>query len=398
MNEIADQTRRLEPALRYLSCHQDAKVKTVAVKFKVNPAALWAWLGAFNQSRPHPPVHIIENCLRDSAPIAGVMPAESKQGVPHRISIAGGRREKADLVDENRLQTIGGPTTSGSEWLAGQGVKPVEVVSSYIVLVTPALAAVWLRLNTGNRKPSRAKIRRFAALIPAGRWVVNGETVKFSVSGRLIDGQSRLRAIIEAGQPALLEIRFGIPDQAQSTMDCGESRRATHTLEMLGHQHPHVLSPALRFVFKYETGSLGSGSGKGKISIMENLAIPSLLKRHAGLEKSVQWAIDQGQRLRKLMPWSEGAFFHYVFGLRSHMARDSFFEGLRNHSVASQPVALLRQRILGAQVGRLSPGVRIKLVVKAWNAHAQRRQLKELVLAPRESCSEIYGVDFAKAA
>jgi hypothetical protein len=284
-----------------------------------------------------------------------------------------------------------GPGNSLKGWLDAHSVATRGLITSYLVDVTPAIAAAWLKLNTGNRKPSAAKVHRFADLIRAGKWLVNGESVKFSASGRLIDGQSRLRAIVEAGIAAPLEVRAGIADEAQRAMDCGESRRATHTLEMLGHEHPAVLSPALRLAFKLEHGGLGSGGGHGRMGVMENLAIPSILARHADLTRSVAWAVDLGSRMRKYMPLSEAAFFHYIFAGGGLQQRDSFFDGLRSGNGMSQPVAMLRQRILDAPNGRLAAGIRIKLIVKAWNAHARHRPLPALVLAPRESCAPIHG-------
>jgi hypothetical protein len=274
-------------------------------------------------------------------------------------------------------------------WLLRQKLAP-KVEQVFQVEVTPPLAAAWLALNKGNRKPSRAKVARFAAIIEADQWILNGETVKFSRTGRLLDGQSRLQAIVEARRPAMLEVRGGLPDEAQQAMDCGEARRGTHTLEMLGESHPLVLSPALRWIFKWEQGQLGSGGGHGRKSVLENQSIKPMLERHAGLRLSVAWAVNLGARLRKFLPHSEAAFFHYVFAQGGRLKRDAFFDGLLTGNAVSQPVALLRQRILGAPA-RLPSGVRIKLTVKAWNAHQAGRNLKELTLAPRESVAEIAG-------
>lgn len=285
-----------------------------------------------------------------------------------------------------------GPQDSLSDWLLGQGLKPVETFTTYLVLVTPAIAEAWLGLNTGNRKPSAAKVRRFATIGADGKWRVNGETIKFSSTGRLIDGQSRLCAIIESGISVMLEIRAGIADDAQRTMDCGEARRATHTLEMLGQENAAVLSPALRLLYKMELGGLAGGGSKGRVGVMENLAIPQMLVRHSGISDSVTWAVNLGSRIRRFMPLSEAAFFHFAFSAGGLQLRDSFFDGLRSANGMSQPVALLRSRILDGAQGRLASGLRIKLVVKAWNAHANRRNMRTLVLTPRESCAPIHGL------
>ncbi len=87
-----------------------------------------------------------------------------------------------------------------------------------------------------------------------------------------------------------------------------------------------------------------------------------------------------------------------MFGRANRLKRDAFFDGLRSGNALTQPVALFRQRILEAQTGRLPPGVRIRLLVKAWNAHYYGRNLPQLTLAPREGVAVMGGVEIPKPA
>jgi hypothetical protein len=381
--DMREHTRRLEPALRHLAA-KGGGVADAAKKFGVDKAELWAWLGQFNHSRPSLPAHVIDGVL------AGLAERPKKAPKPTGHVRQAVERVAAKPAGPAIAGPIGGPDVL-SPWLARQGL-PAAAVPAFQVRVTPELAAIWLTLNAGNRKPSRAKVLRFAAVIREGKWILNGEAIKFSASGRLLDGQSRLKAIIEAGVPADLEVRGGLPDAVQQTMDCGETRKGTHTLQMIGEQHPEMLSPTLRLIFKWETGTLGSGSGKvsGSGGILENQAVKPLLERHPGVRESVAWAIQRRWWLQQKMAISEAAFFHYVFAKANRLKRDAFFEALRNGNGMTQPVALLRQRLPGNP--RLPAGVRIKLIIKAWNAHHTGRNLAELALAPRESAAPIAGV------
>jgi len=390
---MTNATSRLEPALRYLAKNPGARVIEVAIKHKVQKADLWAWLGQFNQSRPELAEHVIDGV---KAGLSGKPPATPRgsAGLVRRVA----NQMKAGGSQPARILGPAGVPGRLDVWLHQQGLQS-EPQLSFEVAVSPAVAAQWLTLNTGNRKPSRAKVRRFAEVIREGKWLLNGETIKFSASGRLVDGQSRLQAIVEAGKPATLEVRGGLPDEAQQTMDCGETRKGTHTLEMMGEANPKVLSPALRLIFKWENGSLGTGGSadvRGRMSVLENLAIKPMLARHPALRASTGWAVARSAQIRKLMPMSEAAFFHYLLGTATRLKRDAFVEQLFTGNALSQPVALLRQRILTAQDGRLSAGARLKLTVKAWNAFHAGKQLKELTLTPRESMAAIAGVKETK--
>lgn len=403
MSTPIEVTLRLEKVLRFIAAHPGARISEAAKTYGIPAPDIWQWLKDNNQSRPFVSdalvTRVIDNARRKMLDHDGVVPLKPQTApAPLRPRIAPAAGRASEPTPKIPLSA---PGKEPIHWLEQQAGTAIQMRQTFIVLVTPAMAARWMTLNQGNRKPSRAKVRRFADVIRQGKWTENGETVKFSTSGRLLDGQSRLRAIIEANTPATLEIRFGISDAAQRTMDAGETRRATHALEMLGYQNAHVLSPALRFVFQMEGGGIRKGgSTSGRQSVMENLAVPALIKRHEALTKSVEWAIAQGQTLRKLLPFSEAAFFHYVFAGAGVELRDSFFAGLVPQKFArlsgknlkdDSPMGLLRNRLVANVGGKISASARVKITVKAWNAWSQRLPIAELTLTPMENCAPIFG-------
>ena len=67
--------------------------------------------------------------------------------------------------------------------------------------------------NDHNRKLSPTRIRKFADEMQNGMWVYNGESIIVSESGRLLDGQHRLHAIIEADAEIELELIQDVPDE-----------------------------------------------------------------------------------------------------------------------------------------------------------------------------------------
>jgi hypothetical protein len=261
--------------------------------------------------------------------------------------------------------------TAFAKWLADQHITPVSTVQTFLVEVSPSLAQIWLKRNTGNRKPSKAKIRRFAEAMKAGRWVLNGESIKFSTSGRLIDGQSRLLAIVQADVSTVLEVRGDLPDKAQESMDCGELRKGAHTLEMLGEANASILAPALKLVWLWKKGWLGDVPF-GSSRVLENSEIPQILAQHEGLKASAGWAYLARAQLRKLMAPSEAAFFHYICGTHDPVMRDHFFDGLVEGVglTRSSPVYQLREKLIAAKAGGGQQLGRIEvraLIITAWN-------------------------------
>lgn len=368
-------TRRLEPALRYLAMNSAAKVKDAAVKFRAlyqttdqTKTALWDWLKACNGGRRDFTASLIDRAL--AAPAS--TPKRLTTNTAPAARLARVKAAVRTLVIEPVTAQVIGPRGELGPWIKAQGLAILAEPGSIVVEVSPALATAWLTLNQGNRTPSRAKIRRFAAAMKAGKWSINGETIKFSVTGRLLDGQSRLRAIVEAGIGVPLELRGGLPDLAQQSMDVGETRKGAHTLEMLGEKYPAVLSPALKMLWRHERGSLG-WSRFGGNQVLENMVIAPLLARHPEIKASVGWVMTTGLKLERLMASSSAAFFHYVFGLANRTARDAFFAGLSTGLglKVSSPVYHLRERLLALRAEgshRTQPIILRGLVIKAWNS------------------------------
>ena len=61
--------------------------------------------------------------------------------------------------------------------------------------------------------------RRMARDIRNGQWMFNAQPICFSRSGRLLNGQHRLSAVLEAGQPIEVLVMRGLPEQAFQTYD-----------------------------------------------------------------------------------------------------------------------------------------------------------------------------------
>ncbi len=100
--------------------------------------------------------------------------------------------------------------------------------------ITPQLAAELLAMGAKNRRVSETHVKKLAEEMKAGRWVLNGETIKFSADGKLIDGQHRLEAIILSGVSIVTSIAVGIQDErAFETIDnLIRKRTADQLIEM----------------------------------------------------------------------------------------------------------------------------------------------------------------------
>jgi hypothetical protein len=85
--------------------------------------------------------------------------------------------------------------------------------------IGPERAEEYLAANRGNRNIVQAHVAALARDIRNGQWMFNAQPICFSLSGRLLNGQHRLSAVLEADQPIEVLVMHGLPEEAFTTYD-----------------------------------------------------------------------------------------------------------------------------------------------------------------------------------
>jgi hypothetical protein len=93
-----------------------------------------------------------------------------------------------------------------------------------IMTITPSVAEAFLQHNTDNRKKRGWWVSGLANMIKRGEWIPTHQGVAFAKSGKLLDGQHRLEAIIEAGIPVEMLVVTDVRDDAYKVLDNGVKR------------------------------------------------------------------------------------------------------------------------------------------------------------------------------
>lgn len=94
-----------------------------------------------------------------------------------------------------------------------------------LVMVTPVVASRWLEKNhPDNRTVAWNRVEALANDIRNGSWKLMHQGVAFGENGYLIDGQHRLHAIVQAGQPAEVLVVRNEGGTYQDPIDRGGAR------------------------------------------------------------------------------------------------------------------------------------------------------------------------------
>lgn len=100
--------------------------------------------------------------------------------------------------------------------------------------ITPDMAYELLTNNTKNyRRIEPRTVSRYADEMKAGRWELNGEPITFAEDGRLLNGQHRLSAVIEAGVTVPMLVVTGVKNSVV-TYDDGRLRSAVDMAANMG--------------------------------------------------------------------------------------------------------------------------------------------------------------------
>ena len=90
--------------------------------------------------------------------------------------------------------------------------------------ISPEMATALLSNNNINRPLSHQTVTRYSRLLTRREWKYNGEAIKVSITGQLIDGQHRLHAIVASGVPMVTEFIDHLVDDVFDTVDVGKGR------------------------------------------------------------------------------------------------------------------------------------------------------------------------------
>lgn len=107
-------------------------------------------------------------------------------------------------------------------------------ITTRIVTVTPEMASKMLDRNERNRPITNGNLDLFEQKFRNGEMVLNGESIKISADGRILDGQHRLTACVNTGIPFEVLIVEGLADETQDTMDDGSRRSPAAQLSIEG--------------------------------------------------------------------------------------------------------------------------------------------------------------------
>lgn len=254
-------------------------------------------------------------------------------------------------------------------------INPHPLVKSSVVYLDPTLARSLYDANLENqRRVSRANLKKVEDSIKAGLFALNGESIIQSASGRLLNGQHRVLAVINTGIGIWTVLVTNVPDEYFHTIDCGKARSFADVCEISGDTDARNVSTTVARLAEYYTDTRSVGA----MQAIPHARLHQVKEMCGDLSASIYAVSAAGN----VMGRSRTAWMYHIVSVHSKERADQFFHALATGEALSStsPVYLLRERMLRdkGSKAKLPNREALALLVKAWNAFLEDRTLKVL--------------------
>ncbi len=254
-------------------------------------------------------------------------------------------------------------------------IDPGSVVL-YVLLITPERAKKLLERNINVRPMMEREVARYCAILTAGAWGLNGETIKLDRDGNLVDGQHRLEACIRTGIPFWSAVARCVPPDG---VDEGARRTAGQLLSGRGIAWGNLAAAFARNMLYLS---------KGKDPWMSTEHVPNqeliLFFEHRLNDELRNWAIGMSGARSRLLPGSVVCTAAYVMAAHTskNQAEDylgSLFSGA-NLDEESPRLHLRRwlesETAATALSGRLSNRAKFIAVFRAFQMETSGKRMR----------------------
>lgn len=254
---------------------------------------------------------------------------------------------------------------------------PIDAPRITVEKVTPAMAAQLLGTMSGNRQLRMRMVNRYAREMIAGKWQLNGESIKVSHQGKLIDGQHRLNAVIQSGVSVQMVVIRGVDAAAFLTLDTGVSRNYHDATTIAGRDWLPEAGSIARWWMKYERG-VTTTAAKVAPSHQE---MDDMIARHPGIPESARFIKSLRVVQNRCGAGVQGFVHAFASEKYDREMADSFMQDLNDGAslVKGSPIYALRQRLIDYSERKPLAEHVLAITIKVWNAWMNGETMQTVV-------------------
>lgn len=248
-----------------------------------------------------------------------------------------------------------------------------------IQIITPEYAKQLLETNTDNRRIRRTRVLFYINEMKSGNWMLTPEGITISKTGKLMNGQHRLTALVEAGVSLPFMVFTGVDQEVFKVLDSGMNRTAADIFDISGVKNASVV-PAIITAYN-NIKQCKSIEGIHKYDKASN---SKLLEQYYDnkdfWDKITQKSKNFYNNFQKILqPAIIGSLYAIFCEINTEDA-DNFFDMLcmGNNLKRGGTIHLLRNKLIEDKVSqrKMNKTIKAALIIKSWNSYRSGKELK----------------------
>ena len=247
-------------------------------------------------------------------------------------------------------------------------------------LITPSKAKTYLEANTNNRNIKDRHVLKLSNEMKSGRWKQDtAETIKISKTGRILDGQHRLMAVIQSGVSTYFHVAKGLNEEVFDVIDTGSNRSAADVFKINHAKYESTLPSIIQTSKIISRGKRDSRQSYDKLTNSELLEIyqsdPIYWNEVARL--TVSW-YDAFSKI--LTPSLIGGFYSYLSDINESKAKQFFNELTSGNNISNETINVLRKKLIQDKLSqhKMNKDLKMIFIIKTWNAFITNKNVKLL--------------------
>lgn len=258
--------------------------------------------------------------------------------------------------------------------------------------ITPERARTLLSSNDGNRNIKESAVARYRNDIVNNKWKHStGEFIKISQSGKLIDGQHRLTAVVQAQKSVYMDVMYDIPDENFTFIDTGVSRSSSDVMRISGIQNSALIAGIIATEERLKalfTGNRIVSLNMDKSSKfhykMSNNDIMETYNKNPKYWDNISMMVQRlyKESTRLLAPSAIGGLLSIIGNEYDiHTSQDFLRRLLVLEGNCPSYIRLLNKKLRDDQInnrGKMKANFKLALIIKAFNTFISNKDVKEI--------------------
>jgi len=250
----------------------------------------------------------------------------------------------------------------------GNSAVALDRAELVIETISPTIAARYLQRNNGNRQLITAHVNALARDMRLGRWMLSPQPICFAEGGGLLNGQHRLKAVIEADVSIEIPVVRNLPDAASDTYDLHATRSTVAANLPAGFGDTALVNAMANLLWRREIAPASLTRAKASAEELREIIVahPRLIE----LRTLARRAVELGRA-------SVLGYSAYVIERENTELSKPFLDGLFGVGPAAvgSSVATLRRRLLRMRMNRANQDEQLSAILETWSLVRARGRL-----------------------